>query len=154
MNYSYWIKRLVWHSVHGFRLLCERDWRIWISQIFRTYLDRSDATDECHDIAEHVVSIEKEGQWVRYMTGDDLDQKESRGEEQHQVQLHRLKPPEPLFHSHDPCPQSHVNVSTLCSDIAYLAIIVILRSHDIVATICFILPTIHTYSILHKLYLR
>lgn len=50
---------------------------------FRVYLDRSDASNKCHDVAEHVISVEKQSQGVRYVTSDDLDQEEGRGKEQH-----------------------------------------------------------------------
>lgn len=36
------------------------------------------------------------------MAGDHLDEEESGSEEQDQVQLDRLQPSEPFFHSHDP----------------------------------------------------
>lgn len=36
------------------------------------------------------------------MAGNDLDKEESGGEEEDRVQLDRLQPSEPLFHSHDP----------------------------------------------------
>lgn len=59
--------------------LRERDWQ----DGFRVYLDRSDAANKRHDVAEHVIGVEKQSQRVRYVTGDDLDQEEGRGEEQH-----------------------------------------------------------------------
>lgn len=48
-----------------------------------------------------------------HVTGDDLDQEESRGEEQHEVQLDRLQSSEPLFHSHDPAKTRGECLSTL-----------------------------------------
>jgi len=47
------------------------------------YLDRRDAADERHYVAEHVVCVEQQGQRMCHVAGDDLNQEESRGEEQH-----------------------------------------------------------------------
>lgn len=63
----------------------DQTWWVQLVQLasWDLYLDRSDAADQCHDVTEHVIRVEQQRQRVRHVTRDDLNEEESRGEEQH-----------------------------------------------------------------------
>lgn len=43
-----------------------------LSSHFYAYLDRGDTANERHDITEHVIRVEEQGQRVRHMASNDL----------------------------------------------------------------------------------
>lgn len=64
------------------------------------YLYGGDASNECDDVAKHVVGIHEEGEGVGDVTRDDFHREKGYGEEKDDVKLDRLELPEPLFYGH------------------------------------------------------
>lgn len=67
----------------------------------KTHLDRSDAADEGHDVAQHVVGIDEQGERVGHVERADFHGEVRDREEKNEVELDRPELPEPLLHRHD-----------------------------------------------------